>query len=101
MTDQRPWREQPMGAVSRTTHMLLIAIALGLLISISNLVTMLILLIQQRNGEFDKKAWIDEVKSNKRKEYTYSGGSMLPSGWLVISVATQIIRPQTEDQKYQ
>ncbi|CAO3563416.1 unnamed protein product [Mortierella alpina] len=50
LTDQRPWREQPLGAVSRTTYMLLIAIALGLLISISNFVTVLILLIQQHIG---------------------------------------------------
>ncbi|KAF9989051.1 hypothetical protein BGZ75_007733 [Mortierella antarctica] len=54
LTDQRLWREQPLGAISRTTYMLLIAIALGFLISISNLVTMVILLIQQRNGEYAK-----------------------------------------------
>ena len=44
--------------------MLLIAIALGLLISISNVVTMLIFVSQQRNGECEG----NEVRWNDRKQ---------------------------------
>ncbi|KAF9087138.1 Homocysteine S-methyltransferase 1 [Mortierella sp. AD031] len=49
LSDQRPWREQPLGAIVRTTHLLLIALGLGLLISVSNLVAVVILL-SKREG---------------------------------------------------
>ncbi|KAF9127017.1 Homocysteine S-methyltransferase 1 [Mortierella sp. 14UC] len=48
LSDQGPpWREQPLGAIVRTTHVLLIALGLGLLISIANLVAVAVLLIKQ------------------------------------------------------
>lgn len=51
MPDQRPWSDQPLGAIVRTTHLVLITLVLGLLISISNLVAVLVLLIKQE-GKF-------------------------------------------------
>ncbi|KAK5821829.1 hypothetical protein F5H01DRAFT_319343 [Linnemannia elongata] len=47
LPDQRPWSDQPLGAIVRTTHLVLITLVLGLLISISNLVAVLVLLIKQ------------------------------------------------------
>ncbi|KAF9155330.1 Homocysteine S-methyltransferase 1 [Linnemannia schmuckeri] len=47
LPDQRPWREQPLGAIVRTTHLVLITLGLGLLISVSNLVAVVVLLIKQ------------------------------------------------------
>jgi hypothetical protein len=48
LSDQGPpWQEQHSGAVVRTTHMLLVALGLGLLISFANLVAAVVLLITQ------------------------------------------------------
>lgn len=46
LTDQRPWREQPLGAMLRTAHLLLISIGLGLLISIAHTIALLIVQIK-------------------------------------------------------
>ncbi|OAQ34666.1 hypothetical protein K457DRAFT_28061 [Linnemannia elongata AG-77] len=50
LPDQRPWSDQPLGAIVRTTHLVLITLVLGLLISISNLVAVLVLLIKQEGN---------------------------------------------------
>ncbi|KAF9142554.1 Homocysteine S-methyltransferase 1 [Mortierella sp. GBA39] len=50
LPDQRPWSEQPLGAIVRTTHLVLITLGLALLISISNLVAVVVLLIKQESN---------------------------------------------------
>ncbi|KAF9306353.1 Homocysteine S-methyltransferase 1 [Mortierella antarctica] len=46
LTDERPWREQPLGSIVRTTHLLLISIGLGLLISVAHAIALLVVQIK-------------------------------------------------------
>ncbi|KAG0028513.1 Homocysteine S-methyltransferase 1, partial [Podila clonocystis] len=46
LTDERPWRELPLGSIVRTTHLLLISIGLGLLISVAHAIALLVVQIK-------------------------------------------------------